>query len=216
LATQGKRRNVLIDAGFHRAEFIRRWKPADYVEPSTAVARAGTRPEDVTDIIVSHVHWDHLDGVDLFPNATIWIQRDEYEHHVDSAGNSLDRALDDQNAMKLATLRREGRVQLVDGDAKEILPGISVYIGGKHTYQSQYAAVRTTAGTVVFASDNVYLYENLDKHLPIAQTLDAASNLRAQDRMRALASSLRLIVPGHDPAVFQRFPLVQPGVALIR
>ena len=209
-------RNVLVDAGFHRPDLIQRWKPANYVEPSAAVTRAGMRAEDVTDIIVSHVHWDHFDGVDLFPNATIWIQREEYEHHVDSAGRSLDRAIDAPNAMLLARLRREGRVRLVDGDAREIIPGVTVYTGGKHTYQSQYAAVRIAEGTVVLASDNMYLYENLDKHLPITQTLDAASNLRAQDRMRTLASSARLIVPGHDPAVFERFPLVQPGVARIR
>ena len=51
---------------------------------------------------------------------------------------------------------------------------------------------------LVLASDNVYLYENLDAHKPIAQTLDAVANLKAQDRMRTLASSLNLIVPGHD------------------
>jgi len=213
---RGNGRNVLVDAGFHRPDLIQRWKPVDYVEPSAAVARAGTRVGDVTDIIVSHVHWDHFDGVDLFPKATIWIQREEYEHHVDSTGRSLDRAIDAPDALLLARLRRDGRVRLVEGDAQEIIPGITVYTGGKHTYQSQYAAVRTAEGTVVLASDNAYLYENFDKHLPIAQTLDAASNLRAQDRMRTLASSVRLIVPGHDPAVFERFALVQPGVVRIR
>ena len=54
----------------------------------------------------------------------------------------------------------------------------------------------------MLASDNMYLYENLDTHAPIAQTLDAASNLRAQDRMKSLAGEPRLLVPGHDPAVF--------------
>ncbi len=209
-------RNVLVDAGFHRPDLVQRWKPADFVEPNVAVERAGVKPEDVTDIIVSHVHWDHFDGVDLFPKARIWIQRDEYEHHVDSTGKSLDRAIDAPDAMLLARLKRDGRVTLVDGDAKEIIPGITVYIGGKHTYQSQYAGVHTAEGTVVLASDNVYLYENLDKHLPIAQTLDAASNLRAQDRMLTIASSRRLIVPGHDPAVFARFPAIAPGIAQIR
>jgi glyoxylase-like metal-dependent hydrolase (beta-lactamase superfamily II) len=213
---KGNGRAVLVDAGFHRPDLIARWKPESYVEPSVAVARAGTNAEDVTDIIVSHVHWDHFDGVDLFPNATIWIQREEYEHHVDSTGRSLDRALDGPNALLLARLRREGRVRLVDGDAREIIPGITVYTGGKHTYQSQYAAVRTATGTVVIASDNAYLYENFDRRVPIAQTLDAASNLRAQDRMRTLASIPRLIVPGHDPAVFERFPIVAQGVARIR
>jgi glyoxylase-like metal-dependent hydrolase (beta-lactamase superfamily II) len=116
----------------------------------------------------------------------------------------------------LVRFMREGRVTLVDGDGREIIPGITVYTGGKHTFASQFAAVRTAEGVVVVASDNVYLYENLDRHLPIAQTLDAASNLRTQDRMKTIATSLRLIVPGHDPAVFERFPLPGKGIARIR
>ncbi len=104
---------------------------------------------------------------------------------------------------------------LVDGDAKEIIPGITVYTGGKHTFASQFAGVHTRAGTVVLASDNAYLYENLEKHLAIAQTLDAVSNLAAMDRMATIASSPKLIVPGHDPAVFERFPLPGKGVARI-
>jgi glyoxylase-like metal-dependent hydrolase (beta-lactamase superfamily II) len=100
----------------------------------------------------------------------------------------------------------QSRVGLVNGDLQEIIPGITCYIGGKHTYQSQYVGVSAKDGVVVLASDNMYLYENLDKHLPIAQTLDADSNLRAQDRMKQIAASTRLIVPGHDPAMFERFP----------
>ena len=73
--------------------------------------------------------------------------------------------------------------------------------------------VNTKAGRVVIASDNLYLYENLDKHVPIAQTFDAQSNLAAQDRMKQVATSPRLIVPGHDPDVFVRFPRPGDGVA---
>jgi glyoxylase-like metal-dependent hydrolase (beta-lactamase superfamily II) len=76
-------------------------------------------------------------------------------------------------------------------------------------------SVQTPTGTVVVASDNAYLYENLETHKPIAQTLDAESNLRAQDRMRALASALRLVIPGHDPAVFDRFTRVSDRIVKI-
>jgi glyoxylase-like metal-dependent hydrolase (beta-lactamase superfamily II) len=209
-------RNILVDAGFHRDDLIERWKPSDYVPPSEAVARLGIEPGAITDIIISHVHWDHLDGADLFPNARIWIQKEEYEHHVDSAGTRLANAITAEDAVMLAKMRADGRVNLVDGDAREIIPGITVYIGGKHTFQSQYAGVRTAAGTVVVASDNAYLYENLERHVPIAQTLDPVSNLAAQDRMMKIASNPRLIVPGHDPAVFVRFPLPGHGVARIQ
>jgi len=68
----------------------------------------------------------------------------------------------------------------------------------------------------VLASDNMYLYENLEKHVPIAATLDAVSNLRAQDRMKQLAASPGLIIPGHDPAVITKFPNIAPGVAKIQ
>ncbi len=103
----------------------------------------------------------------------------------------------------------------MNGDAQEILPGIVCYTGGKHTFASQFVGVKAKSGTVVLASDNAYLYENLEKHVPIAATLDAVSNLRAQDRMKELAGDTRRIVPGHDPAVMKRFTEVAPGVVRI-
>ena len=209
-------RNVLVDAGFYRDVFVNRWQPANFMKPSDAVARFGVKPEDITDIIVSHVHWDHLDGADLFPKARLWIQREEFNHHVDGTGAVRDRAIDPAVAKMLAQIAREGRVSYVEGDAKEIIPGITVYTGGKHTFASQFAGVNTSSGTIVIASDNMYLYENLEKRVPIAQTLDRESNLRAQARMATLAANPRLVVPGHDPEVFVRFPAPGNGVARIR
>jgi glyoxylase-like metal-dependent hydrolase (beta-lactamase superfamily II) len=213
---RGGGRNVLVDSGFYRPEFFKSWKVADFVRPDEAVARAGVRPDEVTDIIVTHMHWDHAGSVDLFPKAQVWIQRDEYAYYTGAAwqegGKHGGVTLPD-----LATILRvntEGRLHLVDGD-REILPGISVYTGGRHTWASQYAVVDAVPGKVVLASDNLYLYENLDQHLPIAQTFDADSNLRAQERMRTLATEPRLIIPGHDPAVLERFPKVREGIVWI-
>lgn len=104
---------------------------------------------------------------------------------------------------------------LVNGDAQEIIPGVICYTGGKHTWQSQYVSVDSKDGKIVLASDNMYLFENLEKHLPISATLDAESNLRAQGRMKQIAASPKLIVPGHDPAVFERFPHVSANVVRI-
>ena len=209
---------VLLDAGFYRPQFLAAWKPFDYQRPSDAVAKAGVSPAAVTDIIISHVHWDHLDGADLFPNARIWIQKAEYEHYVGANGLPLDEAIDTVDAKMLAQLNRAGRVQLVDGDAREVIPGITVYTGGRHTFASQYLGVRTAKGVVVLASDNMYMFENLAKHEPIGATFspaDSVSNLQAQDRMRHIASIPGLIIPGHDPQIFVRFPAPGNGVAKI-
>lgn len=209
-------RNILVDAGFYRDKFVQRWKPKDFVKPSEALAKVGLKPEDITDLIISHIHWDHLDGADLFPKARVWIQHDEYSYYTSEAwqaGGSV--AADKDDVLMLVKLNTERRVKLLNGDNQEILPGIRVFTGGRHTYASQYVSVSTSSGTAIVASDNLYLYENLDTHAPIAQTLDAASNLRAQERIKQLASHPRLIVPGHDPAVFVRFPKPGNGVAKI-
>ncbi len=215
---RGGGRNILFDAGFYREQFFKQWHVTDFVKPSESIARLGLKPEDITDVVISHMHWDHADGLDLFPKAKIWLQKDELEYYAGEGWQSrrTHGGIDPDDVLAAVKLNMAGRVGLVPGDAQEILPGISCYTGGKHTYASQYITVHTAAGTVVLASDNMYLYENLDKHAPIAATLDAASNLRAQDRMKQLAARPELIIPGHDPAVLKRFPNPQPGVARIQ
>jgi glyoxylase-like metal-dependent hydrolase (beta-lactamase superfamily II) len=218
---RGNGRVILVDSGFYRPQFFKELKIDGFLNPSDAVAQSGIMPavkaQDVTDVVITHMHWDHADGMDLFPNARIWLQKDEYTYYTGEAWQSprTHGGIAKDDVLAAVTLNLAGRVRLVNGDAQEIFPGITCYIGGKHTFQSQYVGVNTKAGTVILASDNMYLYENLEKHVPIAQTLDAASNLRAQDRMKQLAASPRLIVPGHDPAVFEKFPKVSDRVVRI-
>jgi glyoxylase-like metal-dependent hydrolase (beta-lactamase superfamily II) len=213
---RGEGRVVLVDSGFYRPHFFKDWKVNGFVRPDAAVSRAGVKPEEVTDLILTHAHWDHADGADLFPKAQIWIQKDEYRYYTGEAwqpgGKHGGIELDDMAYLLRANT--EGRLHLVDGD-QEILPGISVHTGGRHTWASQYVSVTAKPGVVVLASDNMYLYENLEKHLPIAQTFDAASNLAAQDAMKRLVRDVRFIVPGHDTAVMTRFPKVAENVVRI-
>ncbi len=82
---KGGGKNILFDCGFYREKFIRRWHPSDFVKPSEALQNAGLKPEDITDVIISHIHWDHADGFDLFPKAKIWIQKEELEYYSGEA-----------------------------------------------------------------------------------------------------------------------------------
>ncbi len=215
---KGNGRNILVDSGFYREQFFKQWHVTDFVKPSDAVKRAGVQPEDITDVIITHMHWDHADGMDLFPKAKIWLQKDELEYYAGEAWQSrrTHGGIDPDDVIAAVKLNMQGRVGLVNGDAQEILPGVTCYTGGKHTYASQFVAVNTAVGAVVLASDNMYLYENLEKHIAIAATLDADSNLRAQDRMKQLAASPQFIIPGHDPAVMTKFPHSDAWVAKIQ
>jgi len=214
---RGNGHTVLVDSGFYRPQFFKSWTVKDYVRPDAALAKVGVKPEEVTDVIVTHMHWDHTDGADLFPNARVWLQDEEYTYYTGIAwqGKGAHGGIDPDDVLMLVKKNLAGKLSMVPGDAQQILPGITSFTGGKHTFQSQYVSVKTAHGTVVLASDNMYLYENLDKHVPIAATLDASSNLRAQDRMKTLATKPEWIVPGHDPAEFTRFTKVADGVVRI-
>src|SRR6185295_6031971 len=131
--------------------------------PAAALAPLGIKPEDVTDIIVTHVHWDHMDGLHLFPRAKVWIQRAEYEYYVGPKGERLQGAVDSLDAIMIAGIKAAGRVAPVEGDSVAVLPGVRVYTGGKHTFASEYVGVHTRSGTVILASDNCYTYENLEQ-----------------------------------------------------
>jgi glyoxylase-like metal-dependent hydrolase (beta-lactamase superfamily II) len=215
---KGEGHNILVDSGFYRDQFFKQWPGiADFEKPSATVARVGLKPEDITDIVITHMHWDHADGMDLFPKAKIWIQKEELEYYAGTAWQNrrTHGGIDADDVLAAVKLNIEGRIGLVNGDSQEILPGITCYIGGKHTYQSQFVGVNTAAGTVILASDNMYLYENMEKHAASA-SLDNDANLRAQDRMKQLAANPKLVIPGHDPSVMTSFPNPAPRVARIQ
>ena len=205
---RGGGRTILLDSGFYRQARMERSGIVDYVRPDDAVRLAGVEPEDVTDIIVSHTHWDHAGGIALFPNATIWIQRDEYGYATgDAWQEGRRRQSDREDMLHLVERNMDGQVRLIDGDDREILPGIRAYTGARHTYASQYIRV-AGATPFVLASDNCYLYRNLETGLPVATFTpeDRPANVRAFERMKELAGSPERVIPGHDPAQFERFP----------
>ncbi len=215
---RGGGRNILFDSGFHHERWFKIWTVLNYLRPDEAVRLAGVKPEEVTDVIISHAHWDHMGGIDLFPRATVWIQREEFRYYTGEAWQpgGDHGGIDPDDVQELVRINTEGRLRLVDGDDQEIIPGIRVYTGARHTYASQYLRVDGDP-PFILASDNVYLYRNLTEHAASATFSDAdhAANVAAQKRMAELAGSPDRIVPGHDALQFQRFP-VEGRIARIR
>ena len=98
----------------------------------------------------------------------------------------------------------------------EILPGIRVYTGARHTFASQYIRVEGNP-SFVLASDNCYLYRNLAERKASAtfSEVDQSANITNQARMIELAGSADRVVPGHDMLQFQKFP-TQGRIAKIK
>jgi glyoxylase-like metal-dependent hydrolase (beta-lactamase superfamily II) len=201
---RGGGHNILFDSGFHRERWFKQWKITDYMSPDEAVRQAGVKPEEVTDVVISHAHWDHMGGIDLFPKAIVWIQKDEFRYYTGEAwqAGGHNGGIDPDDVQQLVRLNTEGRLRLVDGDNVEILSGIRVFVGSRHTFASQYLRVDGKP-PFVLASDNVYF-----EHKASATFSDAdhAANIQAQERMIQLAGSVDRVVPGHDALQFQKFP----------
>lgn len=215
---RGGGHNILFDSGYHRDTFLKYFPSTEYIRPDEAVKLAGVAPEEVTDVVVSHAHWDHLGGIDLFPKATVWIQKEEFRYYTGDAwqpgGNHG--GIDPEDVRQLVKLNTEGRLHLVDGDNVEIFPGIRAYTGARHTFASQYLRVDGNP-PFVLASDNCYLYRNLAEHKASAtfSEADQAANINNQARMIELAGSADRVVPGHDMLQFQKFP-TEGRIAKIR
>jgi glyoxylase-like metal-dependent hydrolase (beta-lactamase superfamily II) len=217
--TNGK--NILVDAGFMGDnKSADDFKIADYIRPDSALMTLGVKPQDITDIILSHPHWDHMDGIGLFPNAQIWMQKDDFDYFVGAAwqkeGNHGGFSKDD--VKHIVDLNLNGKLTLVEGDGKQILPGVTVHTGSKHTFNSQYVLVDTGKNKVVLASDNIWIYYSLDHLVPPSQggTWDPQGYVKAMQRMKSMVTDTRLIIPGHDGAIFKRFPVVAKGIVEIK
>src|SRR5258706_1771150 len=124
--------NVLADSGFYHDKFFKQWKVKNFIKPSEAIAKLALKPEDITDVIITHMHWDHADGIDLFPKARIWIQQDEYAYYTGEAwqpGGSHG-GIDSEDVLALVKANTEGRGRLVKCDDQEPIDCIRVYTGG--------------------------------------------------------------------------------------
>jgi glyoxylase-like metal-dependent hydrolase (beta-lactamase superfamily II) len=214
-------KNILVDAGFlGDTEDAQDFKIISYIRPDSALLKLGVQPGDITDVILSHPHWDHIDGINLFPNARFWIQKKDFEGFVGTAWQKKgsNGGFAKRDVRKLVDLNLDGKVTFVEGDNKPILPGITVYTGSKHTFNSQYVVVETGINKVLLASDNVWIYYNIEHLAPASSggTLDPSGYIKAMQRMKTLVSNPRFIIPGHDAAVFSRFSMLMDGVAEIK
>ena len=87
-------------------------------------------------------------------------------------------------------------------------PGIRAITVGGHAAGQQILIVDTDRGPVVLASDAAHLYEELALRRPFAIAVDIRQMYEAYDLLRSMEADGAIVVPGHDPAVTERFPTV--------
>lgn len=202
-------RIVLVDCGFDDVRAPLRGY-AHEVAPLDLLARFGVSAADVDHVVLSHMHFDHIGNIGLFPNATFTVARAELEFWT---GEYSDRAFlshsgEPEETAMVVELERQGRVRLVDG-REEIFPGITVTPVRGHTPGQLVTQVATAAGNVVIASDAIHFYDEMEKDRPYWVFHDLEGMYRGFQLLRELeAEPTSHVVAGHDPAVMTRFKAV--------
>jgi glyoxylase-like metal-dependent hydrolase (beta-lactamase superfamily II) len=205
-------RLVLIDTGFDEAMAKKRGRRLVRT-PRAALDLLGVKADEVREVVITHLHNDHVGTFFDFPNARFHVQDSEmayvtgrYMRH-----ERLRRAYEPDHVTGMVRLVFEDRVVFHDGD-EAIAPGISVHHIGGHTAGLQSVRVHTERGWMVLASDASHYYEHFERGTCFPVTFHLGEVLEGYRKLARLADSPRHIVPGHDPLVLERYPALRSGL----
>jgi glyoxylase-like metal-dependent hydrolase (beta-lactamase superfamily II) len=167
----------------------------------------------VKHVILSHFHYDHVGNYALFPNATFYVQDSEMAFYTGRNASlpAFGHSIEVDDVCALVRLNYEKRMKFVDG-SREIVPGIAVHHVGGHTAGMQIVTVAHARGQAVVASDASHYYRNFEESIPFNTLQDLPRMYSAFARIRELASSEDLVLPGHDPLVLERLKRVGDGI----
>jgi glyoxylase-like metal-dependent hydrolase (beta-lactamase superfamily II) len=208
LIKDGKR-NILVDTGFAQFAAERRNRRL-ITPPEIALEKIGVDPSSITDVIITHLHWDHAGNLDKFPHARFHIQEREMAY---ATGRCMCHAIfrhpfDVDPVVQMVRHLYAGRTVFHCGHSS-VASGLDLHWVGGHSDGLQIVRVQTARGSVVLASDAAHYYENMRKKNPFPLVYNVGDMIQGWQTVTALAEDETCIVPGHDPAVADLFPRMQ-------
>jgi glyoxylase-like metal-dependent hydrolase (beta-lactamase superfamily II) len=203
---RGGGRDIVVDTGFSAAMAKKRGR--DHIRcPTEGLRTLQCDSSKVRDVVITHLHYDHVGNFDLFPNATLHLQ--DLEMRYATGRHMLHEcfhgAYEVEDVVGMVRAVYGKRVRFHDGDA-HLVDGVSLHLVGGHTMGLQAVRVNTRGGWLVLASDASHFYANMDDTRPFPIVYSVGDMVAGYDRLRALAASPAHVVPGHDPQVMRRYP----------
>ncbi len=208
----GGEKPILVDAGLKDVEHMNRGAAKVFASPirqrpeetvRAQLRKFGLTPEDIGHVCVTHLHFDHVDELFSYTNATFHIGKKEWE--LVSADYGARSWCDGRILFPLLNdAKLKKRMHLI-GD-EEVLPGIEAFWVGGHTPGSMAYRIRTAHGMAVCTGDTVSLLENLKRPVGVC-----ASKREVEAAIKKIRQKADIILPSHDPKTVDRWPPVPKG-----
>lgn len=211
-AIVGESGTYIVDTGF--GESVGRKRLRAILKPIADGLKAiGIDPNLVEHVVVTHMHYDHAGNFDLFPHARYHLQDTEMEYVTGRCmcHQLLQAPFEVDDVVAMVRNVFSGRVVFHDGE-DSLAPGISLHRIGGHTRGLQSVKVKTRRGDVVLASDAAHLYAHLEVGRVFPIIYNVGDVLEGFETIKMLATSPSHIIPGHDPAVLERYPAARTGL----
>ncbi len=202
----------VIDTGF-TAEMAKARKREYLRCPIESLKLVGVDPREVRDVVLTHMHYDHVGNFDKFPNARFHLQAREMAYATGKYMRypSLGHSYHVEDVVGMVRLNFKGRVEMLEGET-EIAPGLQLIPAPGHADGLQFAKVYTKRGWVVLASDATHFYENMLTNRPFTTAFHIGEMIDAYRILERHAPTPRHIVPGHDPYVMTEYEPPRPDL----
>jgi glyoxylase-like metal-dependent hydrolase (beta-lactamase superfamily II) len=225
LARDGER-TVLVDTGFMReggGEVMSvKFGIPHWISPLRMLAAMDVAPEQVTDIVISHAHFDHMGSIGKFPNARIHMQKREMLSWIEAMAlppqfGFLTEIINPENLRSALDASVEHRLNLVDGDVDNLIPGIHVRLGEGHTLGQQFVVIDSAKGKLVISGDCIYARRNICGHnhdgvyVPLANGVGSVwEQLKTIDRInKEIGRDMDRLIILHDSDRWKGLPIVK-------
>jgi glyoxylase-like metal-dependent hydrolase (beta-lactamase superfamily II) len=209
---RGEGRQILVDTGFNEVAAKERARKLT-LNPVDALAKFGVRAEDIRDVVITHMHYDHAGNLDRFPNAKFHVQDREMSFATGRCmcHGVLRHPFSVEDVTLMVRHVFGERVTFHNGDG-EIAPGVTLHRVGGHSDGLQVVRVPTARGPVVLASDAAHYYANMHRRSPFSIVYNVGDMYDAWDIAYRLAGHPDRVIPGHDPLVSEIYPRTGDGV----
>ena len=219
---------ILYDAGWNQTDYHKMTGTGHWSPLSKQIEQIGFKAADVKKIIVGHGHWDHAGSLDEFPNAILYIQREElrgiewalnYPHPRISAVNDSPGSCARTPACGYPSKTMDsiygkvlkGKAVIVDGEM-DVLPGVKIHPAFRaHTAGSQLLEVNTAIGKLMFGSDAYSSWEAIrDWEIANPQQTDTVQQFLAYEKCYKVTGGYQNCVAAHEPLAYSdKYPLTK-------